>query len=333
MVTKARQKRVESAVQERQTWAGNELTFKVHGLESASSITIYAGRDAKLFDLLNGRKDIDLDFSSVKTFEEGQILREKFESTLDKPNPQDYPQAAEELDKASYRQTSAFYIQDIARAITYDLADATLAKVSDERYKNIVDYAKEIVRTLSQRQSTDSVHEPGRTPLQSFGDRIFGRDAMRHTKDTIQSLKRLFLSAEDDKTLSELSQNIPYERINSRVIHNKNADPVCEAFMKIYEEKTAHATEGYSGAYRNFCQAFVRLKVYTDALRTFDQKLKQHLSKLMTIEKVAQRKKENENEKSKRKAQNQASGEKIAAQQRRQASLHNKLTDQMQAKR
>jgi|GEM_PF-6034593 len=332
MVTKARQERIAPKALERQTWAGDELTFNVHGLTSTSKITLYPDRyfeDFELFKQLEGRKDIDVDFSAVKTLEEGQSLREKFEATLDKPDPQDYPKTAEELDKADYRQTCASYIKDIARSITYDLANASEAKVSKERYSSIVNYAKELVQALAENKSIYELHEPNRTPLQALADRIMYRDTMRNTKEAIESRKRLLLSAEDDKTLHDLSKNIPYTRINSRIIHDKDADPVCNAFMDIYEKNARQAMADYSIAVQNFKRAFVRLKVYTDALRTFDQKLQQHLSKLNTIQKVAQKQKEKEQLKKQRKIQNRKEGKKLAAQQKRQALLNKKLTRMM----
>ena len=298
MVTKARQNRVEQTAYDSSTWSGASITFTLQDAqvgEGHRSITFSRNSYPELYDRFVNRKNFEVDFSDARTPEDIEKLKQKILADAPTPSKENYDKLLADLNDTYKQEFQSYFATDIARAVTHDLADASGKGVSDARYANIVEYAKNVLKSVGTKTPLEDIKESGRGGVQKMFDAFLEHDSLQRTKRAIAQLKENELFFDDkqaQKVFGEMAENVPSERIKSHVIHLKDCDPVATQFMDIYEQKSRLAKEKHAKCYHAFVEEFVRTKIHQDVSRTFDEKLKAYQAHLHAQKQLENRKKQ-----------------------------------------
>lgn len=159
-------------------------------------------------------------------------------------------------------------------------------KISDERYQNIVQYAKNVVTALADGKDISKIEEPNLSGLKRFTSRITGEDSLRNTKEMMNGRrtgKRLLSSELNDtygeknttskEVLLSVIERMPKERVTSW-------DEIYEPFMTPFWNDTSKNMKETSEKYHELASLLMENKIKEDGLKTFDALARQHIAKL-----------------------------------------------------
>lgn len=267
----------------------NSITFELDGMKYVHSLTIYQNSDEKLYRAFIGRKNIDVDFSKVKNKEDAQKLKSRFLAKYPSPTEAEYRKAARDYDYAAMREHQATVMHEFAKQIVCDLANASATGVSDQRYANIVCYAKNLVAAVAEGKSAESVKEPGRSVFERIKDKVTGADALDTAKDFVgvYAEDQSFTGNEADKAIFiDMARDIPTKPIKSRVM-GEDGDKVANDFMKVCAKKVFSMRAAQNKAFASFAPIFVKREIARDVSDAFDEELRDYLAKRSKDKKIA----------------------------------------------
>lgn len=265
-----------------------KTAYDTSSSDSLIAVILYEGERFSLRsqwypDLYNkyiNRKNINIDFSGVKTQAGIEKLRRQFaERFADAPTPEQITSAKKANDIANKNKTNAFLIRDFARNITYDLADAGAdPHISDERYLQIVDYIKSAVRALAEGKNINSIYETNLSPTRRFFNKVIGKDPLKNIKYMLNECGwGNHVANIPRESLLSLIASIPKERIQSRVLgYNGAIDKYMEYFNKMARKNMDIADKKNN----TLTILLFKNKIRVDGMRTFDILAQQHMDKL-----------------------------------------------------
>ena len=299
MVTKTRERLNDFAYGSkrpiRKQYSKDAIEFQVHGIDDLLSVTLSRDDNPELYDVFANRKNIDVKLDKDKYYEPAEIqkMKKKLLSGYDMVSKDEYDAGFEKLKQAKEAQTHNIYMGDLARQLTYDLADAYNEDKSGKRYAAVVKYAKEVLGTIGKGDSYEDIKEPGRGVFGKMMDKIYGRDSLRSTKKLLHDFFDKDHLRRHRKDFTEMAKNIPNEPMKSRVMGVKG-DPAVNKFMDIYNEKSIAAAQAFDVSSVEFAEVMARREIAEAAERTFDVKIKAHNDKIQKEQKNAEDKKINE---------------------------------------
>ncbi|MBO7556249.1 MAG: hypothetical protein J6T72_02495 [Alphaproteobacteria bacterium] len=267
----------------------NSITFELDGMNYVHSLTICQNSDEKLYRAFIGRKNINVDFSKVKKKEDAQKLKSRLLAKYPSPTEAEYRKAAKDYDHAAMREHQATVMHEFAKQIVYDLADASAAGVSDQRYANIVCYAKNLVAAVAEGKSIEDVKEPGRSVLEKIKDKVTGADSLKSAKNFVgvYAGDQSFTGNEPDKAIFiDMARDIPTKPIKSRAM-GKDGDRVVNAFMDVCTKRMLLTKSAQNKAFASFAPIFVRREIARDVSVAFDEELRAYFAKRLKEKKVA----------------------------------------------
>ena len=245
-------------------------------------------RNSELYERYLKRKEIDVDFSGAENLDDIARMRDEFAKKFENtPSEADITAAKKEYDVARKKEFDGYDAENLAHCVLQDLHNAgSDKKISDERYQNIVQYAKNVLTAIADGKDVSKIEEPNLSGLKRFTSRITGKDSLKNTKEMINGMRtgKRLLSSELSDTYGEQNttskevilsvlKRIPEERVTSwEEAHEKLMTPFENDISKNMHE----ATEKY----HELAAMLMKNKIQEAGLRTFDELAKQHMSKL-----------------------------------------------------
>lgn len=291
MVTEARKKRNIKKTA--------KYSYYYEGNNAESSPIVAIEKDGKFFEVKSTRysemyqrylkrKKIDIDFSGAENLDDIVRMRDKFEKRFENaPRQADITAAKKEYYIAKKKEFDGYYAENLAYCVLQDLYNAgSDNNISDKRYQNIVQYAKNVVMAFAEGKDVNKIEEPKLSGFKRYISRIFSDDALKNTKKMINegpNDKRL-LSLELSNTYSEQNtiskevilsvlERMPKERVTSW-------NGIYEKFMTPFWNDTLKNMNEASEKYHNIGSMLMEIKIKEDGLKTFDELAKQHIGQI-----------------------------------------------------
>lgn len=291
MVTEARKKReIKKAAKDSSYYEGYAtMPSSLTRIEKDGDFfEVRSTRQSALYERYLKRKEIDVDFSEARNLDDIARMRDEFAKRFENaPRQADITAAKKEYDAAEKKQYDGFDAENLAHFVLRDLYNAgSDKKISDERYQNIVQYAKNVVTALADGKDISKIEEPNLSGLKRFTSRITGEDSLRNTKEMMNGRRtgKRLLSSELKDTYGEKNttskevilsviERMPKERVTSW-------DEIYEPFMTPFWNDTSKNMKESSEKYHKLASLLMEDKIKEDGLKTFDELARQHMAKL-----------------------------------------------------
>lgn len=227
------------------------------------------------------RKDIPVDFSMVKTQQDMDALRIQFVKRYkDAPTQEQIDIAKQEFEIAYKNELDAFSLQSVAGAIIQDLASAGAnSRISDARYKQIIEYIKDAVRAIADGKNINHIKE-SMPAMQRFLSKItFSNDTLSNFKHIVNEYSKSEFNVYNipKASILKLLESLPTERITSP--SSGDGGPV-KTYRDVIDKIARKNMQISDKKYSDLAILLFKNKIKTDGLRTFDVLAKQHMDKL-----------------------------------------------------
>ena len=232
----------------------------------------------ELYDEYISRKEIGVDFSGAKTAKDIDALHQQFTKKFkDFPTTAQITTAKKEYDMVHKNEQDSFVIEDLARSIMQDLSIAGAnPRVSDERYDQIVEYLKDVIRAAADGKDVSKIGEKRASTVRKLLNKVTSNEPLYHTKHVCTQFINQIRNV-PGKFIFELLSNLPEKRMTSYVIGNGG---VSDDYYRIFQKKAQENMEICNKKYHELTVMLVKNKIRVDGLRTFDVMAKQHMHKL-----------------------------------------------------
>ena len=291
MVTEARKKRniKETAKDSYYYKAYNTMPSSLTAIErDGDFFEVRSTSNSELYERYLKRKEIDVDFSGAGNLDDIARMRDecakKFENAQRKA---DITATKKEYGVARKKQFDGYDAKNLAYHVLQDLHNAgSDKKISDERYQNIVQYAKNVLTAVADGKDVSKIEEPNLSGLKRFTSRITGEDSLKNTKKMINGMRtgKRLLSSELSDTYGEQNttskevilsvlERMPEERVTSW-------DEAYEKFMTPFENDNSKNMHEANEKYHKLGSMLMENKIKEDGLKTFDELAKQHMIQL-----------------------------------------------------